>query len=159
MNQLVRLLHMYSLWSIVLVVFWIVFLGSEGGKFRQFLRWNTLLVMTGVIVTSLMSGFHFISAVIADFFRLRVGISPILAYIIDIVCHIVPVWIVGLPRSTRGLGTALFLATAWYAIVRSWIHEIYVPWVPTHDYDRFFVVTVGILLATAGVGRAMNKTG
>ncbi len=152
--DLLRILRMYTTWN------WISLLTSAGFGLtgvRPYLRWNSLLILIGVLASVIVSGSHPFTAVI----RGVTGwpISDGVAWLLDGVVHLVPVIWLGLPTSRDGLLMALLGLSFWYALSRSQIREIYTPTLTAAQYDRITQIVLVMGLVIYGVIWKIQVTG
>lgn len=73
-------------------------------------------------------------------------VKQVIVFVCDILLHVVPVLLIGLPHTASSVAIAYAILSAWYLLVRHRIHEIYAPSVPA---DKAFI-GAGIM-ATATV--------
>jgi hypothetical protein len=62
----------------------------------------------------------------------------------DILVHVLPVYIIGLPKKGTSFLIAFGIMLTWYMMVRDEIHEIYVPSIQGEKADRG-VLTAGLV--------------
>lgn len=141
--DIVRVLQMYTTWNLVSFV---VTAGFNVTWMQPYLRWNSLLIVIGVLVSIVISGSH----PFADVIRSVTGwpISDSFSWLLDGLVHLVPVIWVGLPASRNGFLSAMVGMAVWYALMRSRIREIYTPTLTVVQYDRItlIVLVIGIMI-------------
>ena len=69
----------------------------------------------------------------------------------DILLHVVPISVIGLPRTRRSYALAFGILASWYATNRHQIHAIYVPSIQSRKADR------GVLIAGLVAFRVFDK--
>lgn len=74
-------------------------------------------------------------------FSLSSTITYVIAFVMDVLLHVVPCCMLGLPESPASFLVALLMLWCWYGIARPYIHEIYSPSVPA---DRGVVVASAV---------------
>jgi len=108
---------------------------------RDIMRASTLLIFTVVASVWSTGDMKIVYLELFDSFAPNVDVSSRLKYrivfVFDILLHVVPVFLVGLPTTPYSFIIAYCLLLTWFRTVRKRIHEIYSPTVPA-ERGMFF---------------------
>ena len=150
--MLLRLLSMYTNINLCCVAFypWLP------PALRDVVRASTLLILiavsttwvsgkAGIINTELFDSF--VAVEFAKAVPARVKQACVLCF--DVLFHVVPLLVIGLPQSSVSVAVACNLLLIWYAVVRHRITEIYAPSVPADK--SVACATLAALIITGGL--------
>ena len=148
-----RILSMYTTWN------WIGITVYATGitEIVPYLRWNSLLILIGSLVSILITeGYPF-----ADVLKRVTGmeIPGSVAWILDAAIHLGPVLLLGLPTTGNGFVAAMLGLGAWYIPVRPHIQTVYTPTVRMEQYDRIIQIVLVIGLCIYGAMWKVQDTG
>lgn len=152
--DLLRILQMYTTWNWISLVTSVIFSLTW---MHPYLRWNSLLILIGVLVSVVVSGTHPFAPVIRNVTGWP--ISDGMAWLLDGVVHLVPVFWLGLPTNSDGFLTAMAGLAIWYALMRSQIREIYTKTLTQEQYDQITQIVLVLGVVIYGVVRKVQVTG
>lgn len=152
--DLLRILHMYTTWNWISLV---TFVGLGLTWMHPYLRWNSLLILIGVLVSVVVTGTHPFAAVIRNVTGW--SFSDGMAWLLDGVVHLIPVVWLGLPTSGDGFLPAMTGLAIWYALVRSRVREIYTKILTQEQYDRITQIVLMLGIMIYAVIRKVQVTG
>ena len=122
--------------------------------FRDLVRASTLLILAAVATTWLSGKAGVIHVELFNSFAslessrdVPDGVKQLCVLFFDALFHVLPIFLVGLPRSPVSVAVACGLLLAWYALVRHRIHTIYAPSVPA---DQSIACATIVAVALAG---------
>lgn len=111
---------------------------------QDIVRASTLLILIVIFTVWFSGDLPQIYGELVDSFvpsnNISSSIKMVVAGTMDVLLHVVPCFMVGLPQTASSFLFALLGLLGWYSLARSRIHEIYSPSVPA---DR------GIMIASA----------
>ena len=111
-------------------------------KLKDIMRASTLLILIVVASTWITGDLTTIYIELFDSFStiiLSTQAKHIIVFIADVLLHVVPVFLIGLPKTRQSMMIASLALITWYGMVRERIHEIYSPSVPA---DRGVMIAV-----------------
>jgi hypothetical protein len=111
-------------------------------QLKDIMRASTVLILivvastwvTGDLTTIYIELFDSFSTII-----LSTQAKHMIVFIVDVLIHVVPVFLIGLPKKRHSMMIATLVLMTWYGMVRERIHEIYSPSVPA---DRGVMIAV-----------------
>jgi hypothetical protein len=111
-------------------------------QLKDIMRASTVLILivvastwvTGDLTTIYIELFDSFSTII-----LSTQAKHMIVFIVDVLIHVVPVFLIGLPKKRHSMMIATLVLMMWYGMVRERIHEIYSPSVPA---DRGVMIAV-----------------
>jgi len=136
---------LYTLYNLALVVV-ISVAKIKTGPLLHFAQANSLLVMYGVASAYLLCGSDQVWGVYHNYLSLfNSNNTKILYVIVDIVTHILPVLVLGLPMDNWMFIPAYACLATWYILVRDRIHELYMDQ-PKNKYDTIVFVYIPLMV-------------
>ena len=148
-----RILSMYTTWNWIGITVYAT--GITG--IVPYLRWNSLLILIGVVVSIVIAGGH----PFADVLKRVTGMEfpgPV-AWMLDAAIHLGPVLWMGLPTTGDGFIAAILGLGAWYIPVRPHIQMVYTPKISIEQYDRITQIVLVVGLCIYGAMWKVQDTG
>jgi len=111
-------------------------------QYKDIMRASTLLILIVVASTWITGDLTTIYIELFDSFSTLTISSEykhMIVFIFDVLIHVVPVFLIGLPKKRHSMMIASLALMTWYGMVRHRIHEIYSPSVPA---DRGVMIAV-----------------
>lgn len=134
-----RMFQMYSVYNILFVATILSFHESLPWWWIEFVRANAFVVSIAIIFYYLHFGTHGIQDAYYKFTHMHLPLWIIL--VIELMAHIGPLLLVGLPSSVRMLWIAYGCFLAWYIfVVRKRFHKIYFHPIDPQKLDHLFFV-------------------
>ena len=128
-----RLASMYTILNLcaVLMIRWLPeFL-------KDIVRASTLLILVVIVIAFNPQAYgELFDSFAPDYVSIPSSIKMGIMFIADILFHVVPVVLIGLPQVSHSILIAYGILIAWYSQVRERIGEIYSPSVPADDAVR-----------------------
>ncbi len=154
MIDLIQIGSMYTTWN------WIGIAILYSARLRwitPYLRWNSLLILVGVLVSIVISGGH----PFADVLKRVTGreFPGSVAWLLDAAIHLGPVLWLGLPTTGDGFIAAMLGLGAWYALIRPRIQTVYTPTLQVEQYDRITQIVLVVGLCIYGAMWKVQDTG
>jgi len=143
MKLLKKLSLMYTIFNLALVA--AIIAGNAASWLLHFAQANSLLIVYGVLSAYIICGPSEVWGVYDSYVKLFD--KKELYIIVDVVTHILPVLIVGLPSTQLAwmfIPAYACLAT-WYILVRDRIHELYMR-IPKNKYDMIVFVYIPLMV-------------
>jgi hypothetical protein len=117
-------------------------------------RGSTLLVGASVLLVYLVYGYR----VVVDYWRRWHPHWPTAMILIyDALIHFLPVLLLGLPRTCRGILIAYVIILIWYLLVRSQIQRIYIRDIEQWRYDAILFGAAPLLVVIISTYIKMKK--
>lgn len=141
----------FTLFNLVLVLFALV---VKNPRFVDFVRATSFMVFVGWLMVVVVYGY---GAVIRFYRGARIsgvvlgqGLTLQSIFVIDFICHILPLLLLGLPRTVNAVLLATLVIILWYVLVRERIHELYL--LPAKDliYRDGIVLVGGAIILVLG---------
>ncbi len=145
---------MYTTWNWIGIA---ILYGAGLLWITPYLRWNSLLILVGVLVSIVISGRH----PFADVLKRVTGreFPGSVAWVLDAAIHLGPVLWLGLPTTGDGFVAAMLGLGAWYALIRPRIQTVYTPTLQVEQYDRITQIVLVAGLCIYGAMWNVQDTG
>lgn len=125
---LTRFLSMYTTLNLFVLL---LFYQNASEYVRDIMRASTFLIAVVVATSVWIKPFPIYKALFDSFAPPKYqAIVPLntkygIVFIFDMLFHVIPLVIIGLPHKGTSMLIACSILLLWYAVIRHWIHEIY----------------------------------
>ena len=141
-SPLWRLAYVYSIYQLVLVILTVRFPHAFPEWVKDYVRAVSVIVAIGWFVLYMYVGSEKIFDIYKSLFPFIH--SPIVIYVIDMITHVLPVFIVGWPHNPASFFVAMVFVTLWYISVRTTLPYMY-NLLPIAETDVVFYTLVPAL--------------
>ena len=144
---LTRFLSMYTTLNLLVLI---LFYQDASDTIRDIMRASTFLIAVVVATSVWINPFPIYRTLFDSFAPKYQAIVPLYAkygivFIFDMLFHVIPLVVIGLPHNSTSMLIACTILLAWYGVMRHQIHEIYTQKIST---DR----SICIAIVTALIG-------